>query len=168
MFKKYQLNELDVKMKRGEPQMINCDSPYVPGSVTAASLERGSHFLGLAKKTDGRAIYTGHGRITVSEMQFEHMGRPDRICVDWDGEKLSITPYYVKMLVDNGNEIKTGRQLEEMDMQIVSLLSDGFPTTGYSDRLGENFFRKLPYDGEHDLFMRVSRDSLGFRKPEHE
>jgi hypothetical protein len=150
-----------MKHAHEKPLVISYQSPLIPGVVTVESPEIGSHNLGIARITDDEVIYTGHGRVRMSPQQHEYIGSPDRICVEWNGNKPRIFPYPFKNIM-NGM-IKTEDELMEENFSPTTINLSGVETSAYVDEGKKKTYRKI--NGTRNLFRKVLDEEISPVKP---
>lgn len=106
--------------------------------------------------------------VTMPFTQFRRAGKPKRMYVDWDGEKLHAIeelPFHLKVVLDHGYRMKTEEHLEGQDFTPISLPEfyeehnitslEGTEGKVYTDRK-TTFFRNFP--GEDDVFIKIVKE----------
>ncbi len=128
---------------------IEFRSKYVKsGSVMIESPEKGSHILGLTHLNPTHAIFAGHGKLPIPREDYESLGWPDRMCIEWDGKNEPfLEPLHFRLMKSKGPK----EPEDSCVMPEEELLESGYkPSTLIHDPErevlsdGKKFFARVP------------------------
>lgn len=142
-----------------EPVVFSFESPYGCGKLVIESPEKGSHVLGIAKISEEEVIYKGHGTVRMPYGHYEDLGRPDRVCVDWDGEKdPDIFSFDFKKMIEMGIPVKTEEELIGSGYITKMMNLYGQTKRVLTDIDEKNFFLNVP--GTKTIFRQLKPEEI--------